>query len=310
MKRLSLFTAAFLLGTGLYADKTSDLAEKSANDPKARTALRNMAHDIAEKGDSAARLQHAKSLVSVLEKSNDHELKAYLIRELQYVGKQEAVPALVKLLSSEKLCSQATQALLGIAQQVSKAEISKAISSAFLKSSGKTAVGLGRACGSLRISDSAVLKKIVALSSSSDWDVKRTAYRAIAHIGSAGYNDFFSKAISSNKNYQKSYALQMNFLYLRQLSDKQAAAKTCRLYISKLQDQKNAPFLINALSTLIELDSSSADEVLKYLEHPNPRIRTGVARVLKYSDSKAVRGASINRRIQHALSNISNLLEL
>ena len=175
MKKLSLFTATLLLASGLYADKTSDLAEQSATDPQARIALRNMTHDIAEKKDNAARLQHVKSLISVLQKTKEHELKAYLLREIQYIGQAEAVPALVKLLNSPKLTGPATQALLAIVPQASKAKISKAIAMAFLKSSGKNSVILGRACGSLKIRHAKTLKKIVAMAASSDWDTKRTS---------------------------------------------------------------------------------------------------------------------------------------
>lgn len=53
----------------------------------------------------------AAALAGELEAGHSDELKAFVVRQLQLCGQAEEVPALAKLLTSDRLCDPVTQAL-------------------------------------------------------------------------------------------------------------------------------------------------------------------------------------------------------
>ena len=86
----------------------------------------------------------------------------------------------------------------------------------------------------------------------------------------------------------------MSFLYARRLAetDKTAALALCKSITPQLQDPKDAPFLVNCLATALEIDNDTIDDVLKYLEHPNPRISNSLSRILQN-----IKNETINKRL-------------
>lgn len=81
---------------------------------KPKYALHGLAHYASRPGAEQHRKLLAETLAKELSADHSDELKAFLVRQLQLCGRPEEVPALAKLLDSDRLCNPATQALAAI----------------------------------------------------------------------------------------------------------------------------------------------------------------------------------------------------
>jgi len=81
---------------------------------KPKYALHGLAVYAARPGADGDRKTVAETLAKELDGRHSDELKAFICRQLQLCGRKEEIPALAKLLASDRLCEPATQALLTI----------------------------------------------------------------------------------------------------------------------------------------------------------------------------------------------------
>jgi len=81
---------------------------------KGKLALHGLAAFATRPGGDADRKVVAQTLAAELDAKHSDELKAFLCRQLQLCGRTEEVAALAKLLTSDRLCEPATQALVAI----------------------------------------------------------------------------------------------------------------------------------------------------------------------------------------------------
>jgi len=72
-------------------------------------------------GDAKARKTIAETLAGQLAKDHSPELKAFIIRQLQFCGRADEVGDLAKFLGDMRLCEPATQAMLAIGGEESSA---------------------------------------------------------------------------------------------------------------------------------------------------------------------------------------------
>lgn len=104
-------------------------------------ALHGLVLYAARPGADGDRKTVAETLAKLLDKDDSDERKAFLCRQLQLCGRTEEVPALAKLLSSDRLCEPATQALLAIGDDQSQ----KALRAALPKATGSREATINQA---------------------------------------------------------------------------------------------------------------------------------------------------------------------
>jgi hypothetical protein len=90
-------------------------------------ALHGLAVYAARPGADDERKMVAETLARELEGEHSDELKAFLCRQLQLCGRTQEIPALARLLSSDRLCEPATQALLAIRGEAALAALRDAL---------------------------------------------------------------------------------------------------------------------------------------------------------------------------------------
>ena len=81
---------------------------------KPKYALHGLVHHACRHSNAGARKLLAETLAGQLSADHSDELKAFVVRQLQLCGGPDEVPALAKLLDSDRLCNPATQALVAI----------------------------------------------------------------------------------------------------------------------------------------------------------------------------------------------------
>ncbi len=77
-------------------------------------ALSGLSNYVSKKGEENLRLQTANAYIKALDQVSDRETKAFIIRQLQTVGKDESVDALARYLNQEELSGPAARALATI----------------------------------------------------------------------------------------------------------------------------------------------------------------------------------------------------
>jgi len=239
-------------------------------------ALHGLAVYAARPGGEKDRKTVAEALAGQLKAKHSFDLKAFIIRQLQFCGRAEEVPALAKLLTDAKLCEPAVQALLAIGGDKAIATLRTALGVA----KGKRRVTILNAVGRLGDKGSAAAaRKSVA---DPDTDVRLAALYALGSMGDAESLAALTKAATGKDTYERTQATDACLLLARRLGergDKKNAAKICR----RISAARKAPGEVHdrcaALAVLAETNGADAvGDVLTAMDSKNPRICNPAAR--------------------------------
>jgi hypothetical protein len=97
---------------------------------KPKYAVHALVVYAARPGADDQRKMVAETLAGELQSDHSDELKAFVCRQLQGCGRPEEVPSLAKLLTSDRLCEPAVQALLAIGRHGARNAIREALATA------------------------------------------------------------------------------------------------------------------------------------------------------------------------------------
>jgi HEAT repeat protein len=152
-------------------------APGKTDDTTVRYALNGLAIYAARPGANEQQKVVSKTFIMALEPNLHHEVKAFLIRQLQIVGKGEAIKPLSTFLQDQKLCEPATQAMLTIGTEEAEKMFLKHLSS--VKDANR--ITLIKALGELRCRKA--VKKLTGYAENEDRNTRLVAIWAIANIG-------------------------------------------------------------------------------------------------------------------------------
>lgn len=166
-------------------------------------ALSGLTHYVMAKGQESARLATAQAYIKALEMVKDSETKAFIIRQLQLLGKDECVDALTSYLNDESLSGPAARALSAIDSE----NAGKALLASLMRRSGtpETQKNIIRAIAQVQVEGSeAVLK---ALLGSNDPDMQKDVLYALSRVGTnASLADLADAAAAANYTMERTGA--------------------------------------------------------------------------------------------------------
>ena len=245
-------------------------------DAKARFALNGVALDVARPGAEAERAMVAGVLVEGLE-SAAPPVKAFLASMLQLCGRDEAVPALAKLLPDADLCDPAARALENIGTPAAAAAIAKALPAA----TDKTRPTLVRTAGAMRIA--AALPVLLPLAASADVTTRRLALYALSEIGDPSAADVLAKAASASGVVERSHATALYLAFARRLAEtgnKAACAKICRDLINTRTAPRENNVVCDAVTILVgAIGAEATPELSAAMDSPNKQLREAALRI-------------------------------
>jgi len=218
----------------------------------------------------------AEVLAGQLAKKHSADLKAFIIRQLQFCGRPDEVPALAKFLGDEWLCEPATQALLAIGGDAAVAALRGALAGA----KGKHRVTILNAVGRLRDKGSVpVARKFVR---DKDRDVRLAALYALGNIGDAESTAVLLAAADGKESYERTQATDACFLLARRLAeqgDTKNAAKTCRALSAARKSPADVYDRCAALALLAETCGAAAvGDVMGAMDSQDVKVRHPAAR--------------------------------
>jgi HEAT repeat protein len=243
----------------------------TGDDTQARYALHALTTYTNQKGLERARELYAKTLAKALEKTVDREVKAFVIRQLQQVGKEESVKPLKKCLIDQRLCEPAAQALLSIGTE----EAEKAL----LRSLGKTCqacrITIIKALGEMRCRKAA--KKILRYAYSTDKELRQVTLFALANIGDPLADRVLKNISVTATSYERIKAPTLYLLYARRLAESGNTEKCggiCRRLIKNYTAPQESHISCQALSVLADVWGDKAfGDVLQAVGSPNQELR-------------------------------------
>ena len=166
-------------------------------------ALSGLTHYVMAKGEENARLATANAYLKALDKVSDRETKAFIIRQLQLLGKDECVDTLASYLNDENLSGPAARALSAIRTDNAK----KVLVASLMRRSGtpKTQKDIIRAIADVQIADAENVLK--AMLGSSDENMQKEVLYALSRVGSkASLSDLAAVAEKAGYKMEKTGA--------------------------------------------------------------------------------------------------------
>jgi len=214
---------------------------------------------------------YAEALIKALTSAADNEVKAFLIRQLQLVGKKESVKPLSRFLVNKRLCEPATQALLAIRTSDAEKVLLK-----FLRSSaGANRITIIKALGELR--SQAAAKKIIKYADSKDINLRQITLYALANIGDPASGKVLDRVRVAATPYERAKAPSLYLLYAQRLAEsgkKGQCARICRDLITYYTAPHETNVPCTALSILINvLGGSAFGDLLAAMDSQNKELR-------------------------------------
>jgi HEAT repeat protein len=229
-------------------------APGQGDNSKVEYALSGISHYPAGKGDESLRLTTSNAYVKALNIVDGREKKAFIISQLQIIGKDESVDALSRYLNEEGLSDPAARALASIGTE----KAVQALRSALLRRdvTPNALRDIIFALGETHISDTEnLLKDVIAIR---DEDYQKAIFYALSHVGGkSSLNELSSGAEKVNLDWDKTGANEAYIALLKRLveqGDTQEASKAASELLKKAAKECKAHTRNAALQILLSVE--------------------------------------------------------
>ncbi|MFC1554968.1 DUF1080 domain-containing protein [candidate division KSB1 bacterium] len=262
---------------GLGPDYLLRLCEKllppgQGDDAAVRFALNGLTRNALQAGGESGRSMYSNALLTSLEKTQDREIKAFLIRQLQQVGGNEAVKPLGKYLSHENLYEPAAMALFSIGGYTAEMELINALS----KSDDKKALSIIKILGDMK--SKAAGYALTGYAMSENKEIREMALYALANIGPFTPDALLAAAAAQSFSYiDRSKAATNQLLYAQRLAESGMSAQCadlCRDLIRNNTSPENKNVQIAALTILQKAVGEDALwDLIRAMDSPDKDVR-------------------------------------
>jgi HEAT repeat protein len=199
---------------GVFALVEMMHAPGQGSNAQAEYALSALSHYVTEAGREPLRLTAANAYTEALNAVGERETKAFIIRQLQTVGKDESVDALAQYLNEETLSAPAARALAAIRTE----KAGKALQAALLRRAGtaKTQRDIIAAIGEARTGGAETL--LLGLVDTGDESFRKDVLYALSRTGGkASVKALFAAAGKAGFGYDRTNATEAYIALLKRL---------------------------------------------------------------------------------------------
>ena len=165
-------------------------APGKGNNANVDYALSGLTHYVMAKGEENARLVTANAYLKALEMVNERETKAFIIRQLQILGKDECVDALASYLNDESLSGPAARALAANGSEKAGQALVAALKSR--SGSPKTQKDVILAIADVQVKEAEAV--LLALQGAADPDMQKDVLYALSRVGGLNSMPVLAKA--------------------------------------------------------------------------------------------------------------------
>lgn len=250
-----------LIGMFKNADKNEDY--------KAYYLFHAVATHVKRPGAEADRKMMCDAIATALAAKQPTIVKARLLEELKWIGGEESVGAVSKLLLDKDVYSFAAEALVAL-------KAAAPIRSAVGRAAGKNQTALIQALGDLRAAKG--VPPVVAALTRADHDARLIAGYAAANSGEPAAVAPMLKAVDTQSAYERSQVIENLLLLARRLGEAGDMAPAKRICQHLLKTQTGDANVHVQCATLLAFAQAcgdeAMDEVLAAMGSDNPSIRS------------------------------------
>ncbi|MDR2887414.1 MAG: DUF1080 domain-containing protein [Bacteroidales bacterium] len=266
----------------------------SGDDTPQRFAVETMSRYLSQKGRETDRKMWESMCISYIEKNSDKNVKDFFMKQLQLIGSAESAKAVAKYLNDKDLCEPAV-AVIAVADP----SAAEAIFAEALKNQTNCAPAMMNHLAAMG-SAIAVNEYIALASSSSDNNIKASAYNALALSGDDRANKILSEAAAAaGYKWELTAATESLLKYAETLGKNgnvKASDKICKLIMSKCNDNLNIHYKTKALEIYTNLHGMGAQKLWKdALKHTSKAYRVSALQI----SHKAAGNDAVNLWIAH-----------
>ncbi len=225
----------------------------------------------------ALRETTSRAYIQAMEKEADADIRAFIISQIQIVGKGEVVPHLEKYLKDGDLCDPAARALIKINDPSAR----KTLISALPAAQGNCQYAIIGALGDVRTKDA--VEELLKQVSNNDKHAQKLALYALANIG-----DPSSEAILEREAKTAGYILSDNnamasyLLWARRMTEAgntKQVEKIAKSLIKRLNQENQVHSRIAALKLLVDIKGNETTAtLLEAAKDKNPEYRGAALR--------------------------------
>lgn len=248
-------------------------------------ALSGLTHYVMAKGEENARLVTANAYLKALELANERETKAFIIRQLQLLGKEECVEALATYLNDPDLSGPAARALAAIDSE----NAGKTLLASLMRRSGtpKTQKDIILAIAEAQVDGSETALK--ALLGSTDPNMQKVVLYALSRVGTkASLKDLAAAAAATGYTMDNTGANEAYIALLKRVvehGDVKDAEKAANDLLKKATKAGKTQSRDAALQILMSLKNENASKLaLAAMKDPNKEYRNAA---LNYASDMA-----------------------
>ncbi|WP_099462970.1 DUF1080 domain-containing protein [Parabacteroides provencensis] len=238
-------------------------APGKGSNAKVDYALSGLSHYVMAKGNENSRLVTANAYLKALDKVSDREAKAFIIRQLQIIGKDECIETLATYLNDESLSGPAARALSSINSE----NAGKTLLSALMRRSGtpKTQKDIVQAIAAAQVDGSEAALK--ALLGSSDENMQKEVLYALSRVGTkASLKDLAEAAAKANYTMEKSGANEAYIALIKRIAgqgDIKDAEKAANDLLKKATKANKTQSRDAALQILLSLQNADVAKLVQ-----------------------------------------------
>ncbi len=232
---------------------------------KIQYAIGGFTNFVSQTGNEEWRKMAAEAYAEALGKVADKDNQAFLIFQLQQIGKDESVEPLAAYLNDATLSGPAARSLAGIGTPSASRALLKALAGA----SGESQIAIVEALGDTRFAEAASFIEKLAITG--EVKLRKVALYALANIGApSSENSLMSAATQAAYGYDEANATSSYLTYLGRLitnGNKAQAIKAATAVLKSTPDVKQTPTRIAALKLLADAQgAASVPTLIKALE--------------------------------------------
>ena len=249
----------------------------TGDDTKARMALHGLILHLAQGGTAAQERRFVAAIGDALQADHPIAVKVFLLRQLQLVGGEDAIPTVGRYLSDEALCEPAAQALLAIGGE----KAARAFARALPEARGRSRVTIVKALRMLP--QAAAIPALRKDATNEDWDLRINALGALAASGDPAVADVLLQAADADA-WQERAQMTAYLLEFAQRLAEHAHEDDAVLMLRRLIESRTAPEEIHVQCAALHglaglLGAEVVGEVVAALTDENAELRAAAVQI-------------------------------
>lgn len=250
----------------------------TGDDTHPRFAVESMSRFLSQKGKEKERVAWEKVCIDYAVNQKDNGVKDFFMKQLQLIGTDLSADAMKPFLSEKEICESALAVVVAQGGKSSETILSESLRSKDLPCAAAAMNALAK------MKSNAAVNEFIAWASTSDVNVKASAYNALAMSGSPQAYPVLSKAAAdASYKWEQTGATAALLNYAKVVGengDTKTMDKICRLVIKTCNDDININYKTTALNIYVGSHGINAmTEVLRAASHSNSEYRSAAMRM-------------------------------